>query len=417
MSMRAIRHFFFATTVLAGAISLSVASAEAKEPKIKAPIAEKSKGTWKGSLALGLSSDSNAGTGPTAPGGAKKASGISAKGVKAEGGDDEEEEEEEDLIGELDLDDEEIGDTLNELDEDADLRQALLDAGADPDEVDDLVDEEDEDDIAALPAAVRAVKQAANSNIRGKRIRSERLTMRGNLGYAYQFSKVFSWKNQAAYAQSVEREFSKKEGYTVAFSSGPEFKLPYLGGLTLAPAVNYGRVSSDYAHVMNVYSGSFGVSGKIIKSLKWKAKAARETRNFVRNANSNVEASVYKAGLAYSPTKLDTFAVGSGWRLENTTPLTKQKDAFDYSVGYARKLPYEMAGAIGYAFKKTDYEAGGRGVPIRVDKQKTYSAVLNKNFPDGISTQLQYQYTAKRSNIAKNEANNNRVAIVTNWKF
>jgi len=415
MSLCSLRQFFFVTSILAGTCAFSASDAEAAsaDSKTKAPVAEKSNHSWKGNVLFGLSSDSNAGTGPTTPGGAKKTSSISGKGVGAEGEDDEEDE---DLIGELDLDDDEIGEALGDLEDEDDLREALIAAGVDPEDVQDIIDEEDEDDINALPAAQKAAKNAANG-ARGKRIRSERATFRGQLGHAYQFSKSFKWKNQAAYAQSVEREFTKKEGYTLALSSGPEFKLSYLGGLTLSPAVNYGRVSSDYAHVMNVYSGSFGIAGQFIKSLKWKAKAARETRNFTRNANSNVEASVYKAGLAYAPTKKDTFSVGTGWRLENVKPTTKQKDSFDYSISYARKMPYDMAGVVAYAHKLTEYAAGGRGVPIREDKQKTYSAALTKKFPDGITTQLQYQFTGKRSNIASNEAVNNRVAVVTSWSF
>jgi len=127
-----------------------------------------------------------------------------------------------------------------------------------------------------------------------------------------------------------------------------------------------------------------------------------------------------KLGATYVLTDKDILSSSITWRNESAREARNALDQINFTIGYTRQLPYDMALNALAGFKRTHYDDLDTTISstiLRRDLEKTFTLTLAKKLPKNVTLTTSYQYKNSNSNIQNFTYDNHRVSGAVGWSF
>lgn len=127
-----------------------------------------------------------------------------------------------------------------------------------------------------------------------------------------------------------------------------------------------------------------------------------------------------KIGATYVYTDKDIFSSSITWRNESARAARNAYDQINFTMGYTRQLPYDMALNALAGFKRTNYDDLDTTISstiLRRDLEKTFTLTLAKKLPKNVTLTTSYQYKNANSNIQNFTYDNHRISGAVGWSF
>jgi tetratricopeptide (TPR) repeat protein len=172
-------------------------------------------------------------------------------------------------------------------------------------------------------------------------------------------------------------------------------------------------------------SGHFSVKYAPTNKLIFDNTATYEYRYFYNSPtaiNTGRTGNAYqdKLGVTYILTDKDILTSSITWRNESAREAKNAFDQINFSLGYTRQLPYDIAANALATFKSTHYDDFDTTISstiLRRDLEKTLTLTLAKRLRENITLTTSYQYKNANSNIQNFTYDNHRVSGAIGWSF
>lgn len=293
----------------------------------------------------------------------------------------------------------------DEEDEGEDAFDNIVDSGFDEDEIeeDDATDE-DGDGIDDLidPNADNLV-DAEN-----------RFTTKVGLKHKYTFENVdWSWNNGVKIASDRHNDREDLDKLNYAATTGFEFA-PKGSKHKFAPSISYVTLEQNDNKFASTFVVSLDYEYEVSKRLALSVTYNYQDKDITKSTSPDARIDTLALGVDFKATDDDIFKLKFAPKVEDSTEVTRNSDAYGWEMTYTRKLPRDMTAGIGYQF---DSEEHKNLTPRREDENRTWALQVTKDFNKRFAMALGYETRDRRSNIPNKDAGNDSFYIEGTYKF
>jgi hypothetical protein len=288
----------------------------------------------------------------------------------------------------------------------------------DEDAFDDLVDEGfDEDDIEeedAIDEDGDGIDDLIDPNADNQVDSENRFTTKLGLKHGYKFENGdWSWNNGAKIAQDRHNDRDDLDKLNYAVTTGFEYA-PKGSRHKFTPSLSYVTLEKEAGKFVSTFVASFGYEYEVSKRLSLSATYNYQDKDITKPDSPDAKIDTLALGVDFKATEDDIFKLKFAPKVEDSTLVTRNTDAYGWELTYTRKLPWEMTAGIGYQFDSEDHK---NLVPRREDDNTTWALQVTKDFGKKFATALGYETRERRSNIPNKDAENNSFYLEGTWKF
>lgn len=295
----------------------------------------------------------------------------------------------------------------DEEDEDGgdDAFDDVLDADMDEDEIEeeDAIDEDGDgiDDIIDPNADTLVDSQT-------------RVTAKFGLGHKYGFgSGSTSWNNGFKLASDTHSGRSELNKLNWAVTTGFEFA-PKKSKHSFKPSLSYVTLEKDGNEFVSTFVVSLGYEYEVSKRVGLGVTYNYQDKDITNPDSPDSRIDTLALAANFKATDNDIFKLKYAPKVEDSTVVTRDTDAWGWEATYTRKLPWEMALGFGFKFDSVDHK---NLTPNRQDDNTTYAINLAKDFGKQLTIEAGYETRDRDSNIPSKDASNDSVYIGGTWKF
>lgn len=303
------------------------------------------------------------------------------------------EDDEEEGGDEADFEDDDGFDDLLDLDfseEDLAIDDAL---DADGDGIDDLLD----------PDAVDRVDSES------------RFTAKLALGHRYTFGDGrTTWTNGLRLSADRHAQRDDLDKFNWAATTGLGFASND-GRHAFRPGLSYVVLDKRVA-------GKF--SSTAVVSLDYSYRASRRTslgvtynyqdKDITSPAAPDARIDTLSFNASFAASRNDIIKIEFAPKVEDSTQVTRNTDAWGWELAYTRRLPWDMTAGVGVRFDSVDYK---NLVPGRKDDHRVIGAQLARSFGRRFVAELGLESSERNSNLPGRDARNDSVYLGGTWKF
>lgn len=293
----------------------------------------------------------------------------------------------------------------DEEEEGEDAFDDIVDAGLDEDEIeeDDAIDE-DGDGIDDLidPNADNLVDS------------ENRFTTKLGLKHKYAFeNRDWSWNNGLKLADDRHNDREDLDKLNYAVTTGFEFA-PKGSKYKFTPSLSYVTLEKEAGKFVSTFVASLGYEYEVSKRLALSVDYNYQDKDISNPDSPDARIDTLALGADFKATEDDIFKLKFAPKVEDSTQVTRNTDAYGWELTYTRKLPWDMTAGIGYQFDSEDHK---NLTPRREDDNTTWALQVTKDFGKRFATALGYETRDRRSNIPNKDAGNDSFFVEGTWKF
>jgi predicted porin len=292
-----------------------------------------------------------------------------------------------------------------EEEEDDDSFDSLVDEGFDEDEIEeeDAIDEDGD-----------GVDDLIDPNADNRIDSENRFTTKLGLKHKYVFEDgAWSWNNGIKLAQDTHADRSDLDKLNYAVSTGFEFA-PKGSKHKFAPSISWVTLEKDNGKFASTFVASLDYEYEVSKRLSVGATYNYQDKDIANPDSPDARIDTFAIGVDFKATKDDIFKLKYAPKVEDSTQVTRNTDAYGWEVTYTRKLPWDMTAGLGYKFDSVDHK---NLTPRRKDDNRTWAVQVTKDFGKRFSTALGYETRERSSNIPNKDAENDSFYLEGTWKF
>ena len=304
--------------------------------------------------------------------------------------------------------DDDEADTGDEDEDDDDFDDAfddVVDADLDEDEIEeeDAIDEDGDgiDDI---------IDPNADSVVDSQ----TRVTAKLGFGHKYGFGNgSTSWNNGFKLASDTHSGRSDLNKLNWAVTSGFEFA-PKKSKHSFKPSLSYVTLQKDDSKFVSTFVVSLAYEYEVSKRVGLGATYNYQDKNITNPDSPDSRIDTLALSANFKASDNDIFKLKYAPKVEDSTVVTRDTDAWGWEATYTRKLPWEMALGLGFKFDSVDHK---NLTPNRQDDNTTYAINLAKDFGKQLTIEAGYETRDRNSNIPSKDASNDSIYIGGTWKF
>ncbi len=235
---------------------------------------------------------------------------------------------------------------------------------------------------------------------------------------------TLNWKSSVSAFQNEQEHLDQLNIKLLSLRTGPSFELPgIMTKIDLTPS--YTIVVLDGHSYLKIYSGEISAEHAMANGVRLQAAFAEEYREFINSptVNTYTDRSGYaqqaKFGAMYALTQTDFVDANIQARWEDTKRTYFDNHQLGPTLGYTRQWDLGIFSRLQLGYKNSVYDGPDPLISqkIREDREKSFSTTVGKNFENGMSLMLSYQYRDVDSNIKNYEYDNHRLSAMTGWRF
>ncbi len=292
------------------------------------------------------------------------------------------------------------------------------DEGDDGDGFDDLVDvDPSEDEIEEEDAVDEdgdGIDDLLDPNADNIVDKESRFTTKVGLGHKYTFANgTTSWNNGIRFASDTHNQRDDLDKFNWAVTSGFDYS-PLDSKHGFKSSLSYVALDKDSNKFATTFVVSLGYTYEVSKRLGLSATYNYQDKDISKPTAPDARVDTVALGADFKATDDDIFKLKYAPKVEDSTEVTRNTDAWGWELTYTRKLPWDMTAGIGYKFDSVDHK---NLTPNRKDDNTTWGVQFTKDFGKRFSVEIGYETRDRDSNIASKAASNDSAYIGATWKF
>jgi len=313
-------------------------------------------------------------------------------------------------LSEFGIEDEDDIDSEDEdEDEDEDDEGDGFDDLVDVDPSEDEIDEED-----AIDEDGDGIDDLIDPNADNVVDPERRLSASVGLRHKYTFANgTTSWSNGIRFASDTHNQRNDLDKFNWAVTTGFGFS-PKGSKHGFKQSLSYVALEQDSNEVRTTFVVSLGYTYEVSKRLELRATYNYQDKDISKPTSPDARVDTLALGADFKATDDDIFKLTYAPKVEDSTEVTRNSDAWGWEFTYTRRLPWDMTAGVGYSFDSVDFK---NLVPNRKDDSKTWGVQLAKDIGKQFSLELGYETRDRQSNIPSKNAGNDSVYFGGAWKF
>ena len=234
------------------------------------------------------------------------------------------------------------------------------------------------------------------------------------LGHKYGFgSGSTSWNNGFKLASDTHSGRSELNKLNWAVTTGFEFA-PKKSKHSFKPSLSYVTLEKDGNEFVSTFVVSLGYEYEVSKRVGLGVTYNYQDKDITNPDSPDSRIDTLALAANFKATDNDIFKLKYAPKVEDSTVVTRDTDAWGWEATYTRKLPWEMALGFGFKFDSVDHK---NLTPNRQDDNTTYAINLAKDFGKQLTIETGYETRDRDSSIPSKDASNDSVYIGGTWKF
>jgi long-subunit fatty acid transport protein len=159
---------------------------------------------------------------------------------------------------------------------------------------------------------------------------------------------------------------------------------------------------------------SLGYTYEVNKRLGLSATYNYQDKDITKPTAPDARVDTLAFGADFKATDDDIFKLKYAPKVEDSTQVTRNTDAWGWELTYTRKLPWDMTAGVGYKFDSVNHKNLS---PSREDDNTTWGVQLTKDVGKWLSLEVGYETRDRESSIQSKDASNDSAFIGATWKF
>ncbi len=301
-------------------------------------------------------------------------------------------------------------------DDDADLDDDEDDDEDDPfddlEDVDPSEDEIEEDD--AFDEDGDGVDDLLDPDDGGAVDSERRFTAKLGIAHKYTFADgTTSWNNGVKFSSDTHNQRDELDKFNWAATTGFTFA-PEGSRHSFKPSLSYVVLDKDDRKFASTFVVSLAYGFEVSKKLSLGATYNYQDKDISSPSAPDARVDTLSLTADFKASSDDIFKFKYAPKVEDSTQVTRNTDAWGWEVTYTRKLPWDMTVGVGYKFDSVDHK---NLTPNRKDDNRSYAIEFSKSFNKKLSLDLGYEVRDRNSNIPGKDAENDSFYLSGTWKF
>lgn len=244
--------------------------------------------------------------------------------------------------------------------------------------------------------------------------KESRFTTKVGLGHKYTFENgTTSWNNGLRFASDTHNQRDDLDKFNWALTTGFDFA-PKGSKHGFKPSLSYVALDKDDNKFSDTFVVSLGYTYEVSKRLGLSATYNYQDKDISKPTAPDARVDTLALGADFKATDDDIIKLKYAPKVEDSTEVTRNTDAWGWEITYTRKLPWDIAAGIGYKFDSVDHK---NLQPNRKDDNRTWGAQVAKDFGKKFTVEVGYEARDRESNIASKDASNDSFYIGGVFKF
>lgn len=244
--------------------------------------------------------------------------------------------------------------------------------------------------------------------------KESRFTTKVGLGHKYTFENgTTSWNNGLRFASDTHNQRDDLDKFNWALTTGFDFA-PRDSKHGFKSSLSYVALDKDDSKFSDTFVVSLGYTYEVSKRLGLSATYNYQDKDISKPTAPDARVDTLALGADFKATNDDIIKLKYAPKVEDSTQVTRNTDAWGWEITYTRKLPWDIAAGIGYRFDSVDHK---NLRPNRKDDNTTWGAQVAKDFGKKFTVEVGYEARDRESNIASKDASNDSFYVGGVFKF
>jgi hypothetical protein len=241
-----------------------------------------------------------------------------------------------------------------------------------------------------------------------------RFTTKVGLAHKYTFaSGTTSWNNGIRFATDTHNQRDDLDKFNWAVTTGFDFS-PAGSKHGFKPSLSYVALDKDNNKFATTFVVSLGYTYEVSERLGLSATYNYQDKDISKPTAPDARVDTLAFGADFKATDDDIFKLKYAPKVEDSTQVTRNTDAWGWELTYTRKLPWDMTAGVGYKFDSVNHKNLS---PSREDDNTTWGVQLTKDVGKWLSLEVGYETRDRESSIQSKDASNDSAFIGATWKF